>query len=135
MPFCSCYRRVGRLPDPDLCWLCVGIGDADDLGFRRADSGCPSGPTQALTRAITPCVTCSPAPTGPPGRSYSSGLACCPVVPFGFWVEEERDDTVNEDAVSSYRKQAGRYAEAAGYEACLADVVGRAIGQHIGERC
>ena len=97
--------------------------------------GLPVRPTQVLTRAITPCVTCSPAPIGPPGRSYSSGLACCPVVPLGFWVEEERDDAVNEDAVSSYRKQAGRYAEAAGYEACLADVVGRAIGQHAGERC
>ena len=24
MPFCSCYRRVGRLPDPDLCCFCVG---------------------------------------------------------------------------------------------------------------
>ena len=24
MPFCPCYRRVGRLPDPDLCWSCVG---------------------------------------------------------------------------------------------------------------
>ena len=82
-------------------------------------------------------VTKGPRPLhpAPPGRSYSSGLACCPVVPLGFWVEEERDDAVNEDAVSSYRKQAGRYAEAAGYEACLADVVGRAIGQHVGERC
>ena len=81
-------------------------------------------------------------PDGCPRRSTvfrlkmacSSGLAHAPVMPLCFRVEEKRDDAVNEDAVSSYRKQAGRDAEAAGDEACLADVIGRAVGQHVGQR-
>jgi hypothetical protein len=31
--------NVGRLPDPDLCWLCVGTGDLYNQGLRHADSG------------------------------------------------------------------------------------------------
>jgi len=126
---------VRPLPDSGLCCFCVGIGDANDLGFSPGGPGLPGRLDAGADASDHPRVTCSPASTGPPGRSYSSGLACRPVVTLGFWVEEERDDAVNEDAVSPYRKQSGRYAEAAGYETCLADVVGCAIGQHVGERC
>src|SRR5581483_9155403 len=99
----SNYRPSAFQLDTSQLWTCVafvlGSETQTTWGFRRADPGFPSAWTQAPTRAITPRVTCSPAPTGPPGRSYSSGLAYCPVVPLGFWVEEERDDAVNEDAV------------------------------------
>jgi len=56
-------------------------------------------------------------------------------MPLRFRVEEQRDDAVDEDAVSSYRKQARRDAEAARNEACLADVIGCAVGEHVGQRC
>jgi len=39
MPFCSCYRRVGRLPDLDLCCFCVGTADLYYQGLRHANLG------------------------------------------------------------------------------------------------
>ena len=55
MPFCSCYRRVGRLPDPDLCCSCVG---------RRSPgqpSRLPPGPG-AVTPAREPARGCQRRP-------------------------------------------------------------------------
>jgi hypothetical protein len=53
VPFCSCYLRVGRLPEPDLCWFCVGAETSNSLVFAAQFRACRSeSPVTAAHRFV-----------------------------------------------------------------------------------
>lgn len=114
------YRRPDRA---DLCAIRSGQHGRrwrHALDETRASGGGLLGPSQCQSRTLKGGQI-----TGP----CSSGLATAPVIGLPVCVERDCDDAANEDAVSSYRKQAGRDPGSGRDEVRLANVAARGSGR------
>jgi len=101
MPFCSCYRRVGPLLDPDLCCLCVGTGDFYNQGYatRIWVSLQPRQGRVVIFRCTTAgamrILSLRGAASLPPAGSQQMRLLPCPGAALeGVRVRVSKDDTI-----------------------------------------